>query len=215
MTNADCWARVVEARTKRERLMPQRVWTLHKGEHAAVIDVKAGAGHRCGNRAHGRQEWLVWWSSTRSKRKGGVSIDETKRAELIAALHQTATFGEGLLNQSERLINALVTGENRPDAEGDRLHARKAGPLARADDRAVAADRRHDDGAAGPVAATPAGRGRLHTKFASRREHNSRAVPDPITWRTRDAILGPSVHVVGLGLTPREYEGHHVGTHER
>jgi hypothetical protein len=127
MTNADCWARVVEARTKRERLMPQRVWTLHKGEHAAVIDVKAGAGHRCGNRAHGRQEWLVWWSSTRSKRKGGVSIDETKRAELIAALHQTATFGEGLLNQSERLINALVTGENRPDAEGDRLHARKAG----------------------------------------------------------------------------------------
>jgi hypothetical protein len=57
--------------------------------------------------------------------------------------------------------------------------------------------------------------GWLHTKFASRREHNSRVVPDAITWRTRDAILGPSVHVVGLGLTPREYEGHHVGTHER
>jgi hypothetical protein len=214
MTNADCWARVVEARTKRERLMPQRVWTLHKGEHAAVIDLKAGAGHRCGNRAHGRQEWLVWWSSTRSKRKGGVSIDETKRAELIAALHQTATFGEGLLNQSERLINALVTGENRPDAEGDRLHARKAGPLARADDglwQRIAGMTMERPGRLQPHRRT----GGLHTKFASRREHNSRAVPDPITWRTRDAILGPSVHVVGLGLTPREYEGHHVGTHER
>jgi hypothetical protein len=53
------------------------------------------------------------WSGGRRhvrKRKGGVSIDETEHAELIAALHQTATFGEGLLNQSERLINALVTG---------------------------------------------------------------------------------------------------------
>jgi hypothetical protein len=68
MTNADCWARVVEARTKRERLMPQRVWTLHKGEHAAVIDLKAGAGHRCGD--HGRQNG---WSGGRRhvhKRKG-------------------------------------------------------------------------------------------------------------------------------------------------
>jgi hypothetical protein len=178
MTNADCWARVVEARTKRERLMPQRVWTLHKGEHAAVIDLKAGAGHRCGNRAHGRQEWLVWRSSTPSQAKGGVSIDETEHAELIAALHQTATFGEGLLNQSERLINALVTGENRPDAEGDRLHARKAGPLARADEGAVAADRRHDDGAAGPVAARPAGRAGCTRN--SRAVGNTTRVPCPI-----------------------------------
>jgi hypothetical protein len=46
---------------------------------------------------------------------------------------------------------------------------------------------------------------------------NTTRVPCPMrfTWRTRDATLGPSVHVVGLGLTPREYGGHHVGTHER
>jgi hypothetical protein len=67
----------------------------------------------------------------------------------------------------------------------------------------------------GPVAATPAGWGGLHTTFPSHREHNRRAVPDAISCRTRDAILGPSVRVVGLGLTPREYEGRHVGTHER
>ena len=36
MTNADWWARVVQARTERADLLPQRVWTLHKGEHAAL-----------------------------------------------------------------------------------------------------------------------------------------------------------------------------------
>ena len=35
----DWWARVVEARTERDDLRPQRVWTLHKGEHAAAIDL--------------------------------------------------------------------------------------------------------------------------------------------------------------------------------
>jgi hypothetical protein len=44
MTNADWWARVVQARAKREGLLPQRMWTLHKGEHAAAIDLKAVPG---------------------------------------------------------------------------------------------------------------------------------------------------------------------------
>jgi hypothetical protein len=144
-----------------------------------------------------------------------VSIDETEHAELIAALHQTVTFGEGLLNQSERLINALVTGEN---ARMRRAIGYMRARLARWREQMTGLWQRIAGMTMerpGRFAATPAGRGGLHTKFASRREHNSRAVPDAITWRTRDAILGPSVHVVGLGLTPREYEGHHVGTHER
>jgi hypothetical protein len=32
-------------------------------------------------------------------------------------LHQAATFGEGLLDLNERLLDALTTGENRPDAK--------------------------------------------------------------------------------------------------
>jgi hypothetical protein len=41
MTNADWWARVVQARTERADLRPRRMWTLHKGEHAAAIDLEA------------------------------------------------------------------------------------------------------------------------------------------------------------------------------
>ena len=44
MHDAAWWARVVQARTERDDLRPQRVWTLHKGEHAAAIDVKAVPG---------------------------------------------------------------------------------------------------------------------------------------------------------------------------
>jgi hypothetical protein len=44
MNDAAWWARVVQGRTERDDLRPQRVWTLHKGEHAAAIDVKAVAG---------------------------------------------------------------------------------------------------------------------------------------------------------------------------
>ncbi len=44
MTSADWWARVVQGCTAREDLLPQRVWTLHKGEHAAAIDLKAVPG---------------------------------------------------------------------------------------------------------------------------------------------------------------------------
>jgi hypothetical protein len=36
--------RVVEARTERDDLRLQRVWTLDKGEHAAAIDLKAVSG---------------------------------------------------------------------------------------------------------------------------------------------------------------------------
>ena len=46
-----------------------------------------------------------------------MNAGETERAELIAALHQAATFAEGRLDLNERLLGALTTGENRPDAE--------------------------------------------------------------------------------------------------
>jgi len=42
--DAAWWARVVQARTERADLLPQRVWTLHKGDHAAAIDLKAVPG---------------------------------------------------------------------------------------------------------------------------------------------------------------------------
>ena len=44
MTNADWWARVVQARTERDDLLPQRLWALRKGEHEAAIDLKAVPG---------------------------------------------------------------------------------------------------------------------------------------------------------------------------
>jgi hypothetical protein len=44
MNDAAWWARVVQARTERDDLRPQRVWTLHKGEHATAIDFKAVPG---------------------------------------------------------------------------------------------------------------------------------------------------------------------------
>jgi hypothetical protein len=44
-------------------------------------------------------------------------MDETERAELIAALHQSATFGEGMLDLNERLLDARDSDVNRPTAE--------------------------------------------------------------------------------------------------
>jgi hypothetical protein len=41
MNDAAWWARIIQARTNRDDLRPQRVWTLYKGEHAAAIDLKA------------------------------------------------------------------------------------------------------------------------------------------------------------------------------
>jgi len=44
MTDAYWWARVVQARTQRADLLPQRLWTLRKGEHEAAMDVRAVPG---------------------------------------------------------------------------------------------------------------------------------------------------------------------------
>ena len=44
MNDAAWWARVVQARTERADLLPRRVWTLHKGDHAAAINLKAVPG---------------------------------------------------------------------------------------------------------------------------------------------------------------------------
>ena len=44
MTNADWWARVVQARRAREDLLPKRGWTLRKGAHEAAINVRAVPG---------------------------------------------------------------------------------------------------------------------------------------------------------------------------
>jgi hypothetical protein len=48
MTNADWWARVVQARTQHDDLLPQRVWALRKDGHEAAINVRTvpaiGAG---------------------------------------------------------------------------------------------------------------------------------------------------------------------------
>jgi hypothetical protein len=44
VTDADWWARVVQARTQHEDLLPQRVWTLRKGAHEAAIDLRAVPG---------------------------------------------------------------------------------------------------------------------------------------------------------------------------
>jgi hypothetical protein len=44
MNDAAWWARVVQARTERDDIRPQRVWTLHKGEHAAAIDLQSVPG---------------------------------------------------------------------------------------------------------------------------------------------------------------------------
>jgi hypothetical protein len=44
VNDAAWWARVVQARTERDDLRPQRVWTLHKGERSAAIDVKGVPG---------------------------------------------------------------------------------------------------------------------------------------------------------------------------
>jgi integrase len=87
VTNADWWARVIQARTERTDLLPKRVWALRKGDHEAAIDLKAVpasaprlcsqwtvSGARRGCSAHTSRP--NWWalSPTRgqySRRKGG------------------------------------------------------------------------------------------------------------------------------------------------
>jgi hypothetical protein len=44
VTDADWWARVVQARTRHSDLLPQRVWALCKDGHEAAIDLRAVPG---------------------------------------------------------------------------------------------------------------------------------------------------------------------------
>ena len=44
MTNSDWWARVVQARTRHDDLLPQRVWALRKDGHEVAIDLRAVPG---------------------------------------------------------------------------------------------------------------------------------------------------------------------------
>jgi hypothetical protein len=44
MTTPDWWARVVQARTDGEDLLPQRVWALRKDGHEATLALKAVPG---------------------------------------------------------------------------------------------------------------------------------------------------------------------------
>jgi hypothetical protein len=44
MANADWWARVVQARTRHDDLLPQRVWTLRNGSREAAIDLRPVPG---------------------------------------------------------------------------------------------------------------------------------------------------------------------------
>jgi hypothetical protein len=83
MTNADWWARVVEARTKREDLLPQRVWALRKGEHEAAIDLKAvpGIGAEIVLTVDGQ------WRKTRLFRSH-------EQAELVGAIAETRAVFE-------------------------------------------------------------------------------------------------------------------------
>jgi hypothetical protein len=84
MTNADWWARVVQARTERDDLRPQRVWTLHKGEHAAAIDLKVvpGIGAEIVLTVNGelRKTRLIW---------------SQEQAELVGAITDTRAMFEG------------------------------------------------------------------------------------------------------------------------
>ncbi len=44
MTHADWWARVVQARTKHDDLIPQRLWALRKDGHEATISMRLVPG---------------------------------------------------------------------------------------------------------------------------------------------------------------------------
>ena len=84
MTNANWWARVVEARTERDDLRPQRVWTLHKGDHAAAIDLKAVQGV-------GAKIVLTGGGELRKTRL----FRSHEQAELVGAIADTRAMFEG------------------------------------------------------------------------------------------------------------------------
>jgi hypothetical protein len=45
MNDSAWWARVVEARTRHDDLLPRRVWTLRHGEREAALDLRAVPGN--------------------------------------------------------------------------------------------------------------------------------------------------------------------------
>ena len=52
------------------------------------------------------------------------TMTDPERAELIAALHQTTSFAESLLDINERLVKAL-SGEGEPPSEADLAYMRE------------------------------------------------------------------------------------------
>jgi hypothetical protein len=84
MNDAAWWARVVQARTERDDLRPQRVWTLDKGDHAVAIDLKAvpGVGAEIVFTMDGE------WRKTRLFRSH-------EKAERVGAIAETRTMFEG------------------------------------------------------------------------------------------------------------------------
>jgi hypothetical protein len=84
LTNAEWWARVVEARAAHEDLLPKRVWTLHKGEHAAAIHLQAVPGI-------GAEIVLTVDGEMRKTRL----FRSHEQAELVCAIADTRTMFEG------------------------------------------------------------------------------------------------------------------------
>jgi hypothetical protein len=84
MNGAALWARVVEARTNREDLRPQRMWALRKDGREAAIDVKAVPGI-------GAEIVLTVDGELRKTRL----FRSHEQAELVGAIADTRTMFEG------------------------------------------------------------------------------------------------------------------------
>ena len=75
---------MVQARTERDDLLPQRVWALRKGEHEAAIDLKAVPGI-------GAEIVLTVDGELRKTRL----FRSHEQAELVAAIADTRAMFEG------------------------------------------------------------------------------------------------------------------------
>jgi hypothetical protein len=84
MNDAAWWARVVQARTQRDDLRPQRVWALRKGEHEGAIDLKPVPGI-------GAEIVLTVDGELRKTRL----FRSHEQAELVGAIADTRTIFEG------------------------------------------------------------------------------------------------------------------------
>jgi hypothetical protein len=133
---ADWWARVVQARTEREGLLPQRVWALRKGEHEAVIDMKAvpGLGAEIVLTVDGE------WRKTRLFRSH-------EQAELVGAIADTRAMfegkgwrcdGQGYDDEAWLALPAVRLRVDSAEPRGShRPSVRKVGALTRTDNRNV------------------------------------------------------------------------------